>query len=80
MHPPMPESPPPSEAEPEAIIPGIRIAQVNIRHTQAATHDFLAHFTYQKYDILAIQEPYIDAYHNTRATSHWTVIYPYQTT
>ena len=31
---------------------------------------------YKDYDILILQEPYIDSYGNMKATSNWRVVYP----
>ena len=30
----------------------------------------------KNFNILAVQEPYLDHLNNTRATSHWSVVYP----
>ena len=29
-----------------------------------------------KYDLLVLQEPFVDGYGNTKATRHWRVVYP----
>ncbi|TFK97208.1 hypothetical protein BDV98DRAFT_476123, partial [Pterulicium gracile] len=29
------------------------------------------------FDLVLIQEPYLDGYRNTTANSHWAVLYPY---
>ena len=46
------------------------IYQINVNRSLNAQEEVLN--TAHKHIILAIQEPYMDTYHNTRATSHWT--------
>ncbi|KLO17454.1 hypothetical protein SCHPADRAFT_809372, partial [Schizopora paradoxa] len=48
----------------------------NLNKSPAAQAAFLHYFTPDKFDIIAIQEPYIDFLRNTRASSHWTTVYP----
>jgi hypothetical protein len=54
----------------------LRIWQQNINRSLVAQHDLLNALGDNDYDICAIQEPYLDAMHKTRANSHWSVIYP----
>jgi len=30
----------------------------------------------QNFDVVAIQEPYLDHFHNTRTNQHWYTVYP----
>lgn len=57
-------------------LPTLRIWQQNVNKSLAAQTDLLHSATPDKFDILAIQEPYLDHLHNTRATYGWSVIYP----
>src|SRR5882672_4156311 len=41
-----------------------------------AQSDFLHQLDPNTYDIGAIQEPYLDHLHNSRATHHWFTVYP----
>jgi ribonuclease HI len=54
----------------------LRIRQQNANKSITATADMLAKASPDKYDIIAIQEPYIDFLGNARATPNWYAIYP----
>ncbi|KZT20457.1 hypothetical protein NEOLEDRAFT_1075620, partial [Neolentinus lepideus HHB14362 ss-1] len=55
----------------------IRIWQENLNKSITATFDLLNRADLHKnWDILLIQEPYIDTFKNAKATRAWTVIYP----
>ncbi|TFK17099.1 hypothetical protein FA15DRAFT_550429, partial [Coprinopsis marcescibilis] len=54
----------------------LRIWQQNINKSLIGQTDLLVSMK-QKYDICAIQEPYIDFLGLTQANSNWTVIYPH---
>ena len=43
---------------------------------RATQEDLINSDVHRNYDILMLQEPYIDAYGNTKATSKWRVVYP----
>ena len=42
----------------------------------AAHEDLINSDTHLKYDLLVLQEPFVDSYGNTKATRHWWVVYP----
>ena len=54
----------------------IRIWQQNLNKSLDAQLDLLHKASPDDYDILLLQEPYIDHLKNTRATRHWRVHYP----
>lgn len=54
----------------------IRIWQQNLGKSFIAQQEMLARAHQDNWDILAIQEPYIDTLGNTRANSKWNVVYP----
>lgn len=57
----------------------LRIWQENLNKSSTAQHCILSGpFTAKEYDIVAIQEPFIDLLGNTKATPDWNVIYPTQ--
>ena len=53
-----------------------RIWQQNVAKSSAAQHDVLAKANPKDWDIIALQEPYLDHFGRTRANPHWTVLYP----
>ena len=53
-----------------------QIWQQNVAKSSTAQHDVLAKADPKSWDIIALQEPYLDHLGLTRANSHWTVIYP----
>ena len=61
---------------PEQTLTQLRIWQQNLNKSITAQEDLLHHALPTNYDILALQEPYIDTLKNTRATQHWRVHYP----
>ncbi|KAL7277809.1 hypothetical protein ACG7TL_002174 [Trametes sanguinea] len=54
----------------------LRVWQQNLNKSADATADLLHSASPENYDLLAIQEPYIDFLGLTRATHHWYVVYP----
>ena len=52
------------------------IRQQNTNKSLYAVSDLLGKCPPDKYDIIAIQEPYIDFLGNARASPHWFSIYP----
>ena len=61
---------------PEQQLTQLRIWQQNLNKSLTAQEDLLHRATPTNYDILALQEPYLDTLKNTRATRHWIVHYP----
>ena len=56
--------------------PRLRILQQNVNKSNVAQLDLLNSTNPNDFDVIAIQEPYIDHLKNTRATPHWRVVYP----
>lgn len=54
----------------------LRIWQQNARKSLHVTHCILQQADPEKYDVIAIQEPYLDDKLRTRASSYWHVHYP----
>ena len=54
----------------------LRIWQQNLNRSAEAQADLLHSANPDEFDILALQEPYIDFLNLTRATGHWRVVYP----
>jgi hypothetical protein len=54
----------------------LRIYQQNVMKTLISADHFTNSALHLDYDIIALQEPYIDKVSNARANSHWRVIYP----
>ena len=54
----------------------LRIWQQNLNKSRVAQEDLINSGVYKDYDVLILQEPYIDSYGNTKATSDWRVVYP----
>jgi len=54
----------------------IRIRQQNTNKSLVTQIDMLHRLDPKSFDIAAIQEPYLDFNHNTRANHHWYTIYP----
>src|SRR5882724_3205860 len=52
------------------------IHQQNMNKSLVAQGDLLNQLNPDNYDIAAIQEPYLDANHNSRAMHNWYMIYP----
>ena len=53
-----------------------QIWQQNIAKSSMAQHNLLAKAHPSKWDIIVLQEPYLDHLGLTWANSHWTVLYP----
>jgi len=56
----------------------LSIRQQNLNKSLVAQSDFLHQLDPAAYDPGAIQEPYLDHHHNSRATHHWYTVYPNQ--
>ena len=54
----------------------LRIWQQNVAKSLTAQHDLLSRAHSKDWDIIALQEPYIDHLNLTRAGQSWNVIYP----
>ena len=53
-----------------------RIWQQNVAKSSTAQHDLLAKAKPQDWDVIALQEPYLNHLQLTHANPHWNVIYP----
>ncbi len=65
----------PNTSQPIAL-KNLKIWQQNVNKSRNAQEDLLESLKTKKFDICAIQEPYIDSFNNTRANSKWRVVYP----
>ena len=54
----------------------LRIWQQNINKSRVAQEDLINSDVYKNYDLVLLQEPFIDSYGNTKATKDWWVTYP----
>src|SRR6266481_7705694 len=54
----------------------LRICQQNLNKSDKAQYDFINSLIHREWDILLLQELYIDMYGNTKATLHWHTVYP----
>src|SRR6266481_3466748 len=54
----------------------LHIWQQNLNKSDKAHFDLINTPVHKDWDLLLLQEPYIDAFGNTKATSKWHVIYP----
>src|SRR6266481_1878718 len=54
----------------------LRICQQNLNKSDKAQYDLINSPIHREWDILLLQELYIDAYGNTKATSCWHTVYP----
>src|SRR6266481_10091192 len=54
----------------------LRIWQQNLNKSDKAHFDLINSLAHKDWDLLLLQEPYIDAFGNTKATSKWHTIYP----
>jgi hypothetical protein len=63
-------------SEPERDMNQLCIWQQNLKKSSIAQQDLLVTVGADLYDIVTIQEPYIDWLKKTQANHHWHVIYP----
>ena len=54
----------------------LRIWQQNLNKSRVTQEDLINLEVYKQYDVLVLQEPFIDSYGNTKATRDWRVVYP----
>src|SRR6266481_8292426 len=54
----------------------LRIWQQNLNKSRAAQEDLINSDVHRNCDLLMLQEPFIDAYGNTKVTHKWRVVYP----
>ena len=54
----------------------LRIWQQNLNKSDKAQFYLINMPLHKEWDILLLQEPYIDSFGNTKATSRWHVLYP----
>ena len=52
------------------------IWQQNVAKSPTAQHDMLAMAKPHQWDLIALQEPYLDSFGLTQASTYWNVIYP----
>src|SRR5258705_1249294 len=62
--------------QPNAPPPRLHIRQQNVDHSMVATQHLINSDLHRQYDLIALQEPYLDTYGNTRASRYWRVVYP----
>ena len=68
--------PNPMSSTPQPAPKRFNIWQQNLNKSRVAQEDLINSGIHKDYDILALQEPYIDAFGNTKATRNWRVLYP----
>ncbi|OBZ77095.1 putative RNA-directed DNA polymerase from transposon X-element [Grifola frondosa] len=77
---PIPQQPPPFPTSPMPERPNrptrLRIWQQNLNKSLDAQLDLLHAADPDDYDLLLLQEPYLDHINLTRANHHWSVVYP----
>ena len=54
----------------------LRIRQQNTNKSLIAQTDMLHRMVPKLFDIIGIQEPYLDHFHNTCTSQHWYTVYP----
>ena len=54
----------------------LRIWQQNLNKSRVVQEDLINSEVYKQFDVLILQEPFIDSYSNTKATCDWRVVYP----
>lgn len=54
----------------------LRIWQQNLNKSNKAQYDLINSPIHNDWDIVLLQEPYINSLGNTKANHHWRVIYP----
>lgn len=54
----------------------LRIWQQNLNKSNKAQFDLTNSTIHKRWDIILLQEPYLDAYGNSKASRNWRVIYP----
>ena len=62
--------------KPHAALTRINVWQQNLNKSHIAQEDLINLDIQRTYDILMLQEPYIDAYGNTKARRGWRLVYP----
>src|SRR5882672_1282842 len=66
----------PNQNTHEGDCPRIKIRQQNLNKSLSTQCDILHQLNPNKYDVAAIQEPYLNFNHNSHATHNWYTIYP----
>ena len=54
----------------------LHIWQQNLNKSRVMQEDLINSEVYKQYDVLILQEPFIDSYGNMKATCDWRVVYP----
>src|SRR6266481_9969488 len=62
--------------DPETSTKRLRIWQQNLNKSDKAHFDLINSPLHQDWDLLLLQEPYIDTFGNTKANSKWHTLYP----
>ena len=62
--------------QPRSTTMRLRLWQQNLNKSNKAQHDLLNPLIHKDWDIILLQELYIDSFGNTRANHHWRVVYP----
>ena len=54
----------------------LRVWRQNLNKSRVTQEDLINSEVYKQYDVLILQEPFIDSYGNTKAMHDWRVVYP----
>ena len=54
----------------------LHIWQQNLNKSRVAQEDLINSEVYKQFDVLILQEPFIDSYGNMKAICDWRVVYP----
>ena len=54
----------------------LRVYQQNLNKSDKAQYDLINSTAHKDWDLLLLQEPYIDTLGNTKANHNWHVLYP----
>ena len=54
----------------------LRVWQQNLNKSRVAQEDLINSDVHKNYDAMLLQEPFIDAFGNTKSTRNWRVVYP----
>ena len=65
-----PPPPNPMSSMPQPTLKRFNVWQQNLNKSQVAQEDLINASIHKDYDVLVLQEPYIDAFGNTKATKN----------
>ena len=54
----------------------LNVWQKNLNKSRAVHEDLINSPVFKNFDVLVLQEPFMDSFGNTKATRHWRVVYP----